>query len=334
MKRIHVVLAVIRGAGDRVLLSRRAADAHLGGLWEFPGGKVEAGETEPEALARELEEELGLRPLDCAPLATVSHDYPDRQVRLSAWEVRDWLGQPQGREGQPLSWVRCRDLPTMPFPAANGAIVSAAMLPDCWHITPALCTAAAAEDWARARLPAASDHGPDDGRPVAPAGRQPRAGWLLRQSGWSSAQLIEGACRLLALAGPDGPSLLLHGDPALLARVPGAAGVHLPAAVASRLLAATPGRPVGLRPGQLLSVAAHDAHELSLAMALQADCALLSPLRPTASHPGAEALGWSRWRRLVADAPLPVYALGGMHPADLDAVRAAGGRGVAGIGGF
>lgn len=123
---LHVAVGVIVRAG-RVLLARRGSHQHQGGLWEFPGGKVAAGETVEQALARELGEELGIEvaPEQCAPLLEVCHDYSDRSVRLDVWWVRDFRGRERGLEGQPLAWVPVADLHRRDFPAANAPIVAA-----------------------------------------------------------------------------------------------------------------------------------------------------------------------------------------------------------------
>ena len=92
MKRLHVAAGVIRGADGHVLIAKRPLDKHQGGLWEFPGGKVEEGETAEAALARELAEELGIAVIAARPLIQVRHDYPDKQVLLDVWE------RPQGRK--------------------------------------------------------------------------------------------------------------------------------------------------------------------------------------------------------------------------------------------
>mgnify|MGYP002714153243 CR=1 FL=1 len=124
MKRVHVAAAVIRGADGRVLIAKRPQDKHQGGLWEFPGGKVEEGEAVERALARELEEELGIRVEAARPLIQVHHDYPDKQVLLDVWEVSSFTGEPHGAEGQPLAWVSERQLLEYEFPAANKPIVA------------------------------------------------------------------------------------------------------------------------------------------------------------------------------------------------------------------
>lgn len=122
---IHVAAGVILGEGTTVLLALRPRDKHQGGLWEFPGGKVEAGEAVQQALARELHEELALDVLDCEPFLVTEHDYGDKQVRLDVWLVTRHAGAVHGREGQQVAWVALADLPRYEFPAANQPIVAA-----------------------------------------------------------------------------------------------------------------------------------------------------------------------------------------------------------------
>lgn len=127
MSCVHVAVGVIVDpAGEKILLTRRAAAAHQGGLWEFPGGKVEPGETLREALERELLEELGIRVGNSAPLLEVRHDYGDKQVLLDVHAVLDFEGEPSGLEGQPLVWVAARELNDYQFPAANRPVLEAA----------------------------------------------------------------------------------------------------------------------------------------------------------------------------------------------------------------
>ncbi len=125
MSIVHVAVGVILDAQGKVLLSRRHVDSHQGGLWEFPGGKLEGGEKLTEALARELDEELGIQPQRTEPLIEVRHDYGDKQVLLDTWLVLDFSGEPRGREQQPLAWVAADDLGDYAFPAANLPIVEA-----------------------------------------------------------------------------------------------------------------------------------------------------------------------------------------------------------------
>lgn len=125
MSLVHVAVGVILDADDRILITRRDNDAHQGGLWEFPGGKVEARETLQVAMARELREELGIDIGALSPLLEVRHDYGDKQVLLDVHIVRGFIGEPEGREGQPLKWVTVAELHQFDFPAANVPIVEA-----------------------------------------------------------------------------------------------------------------------------------------------------------------------------------------------------------------
>ena len=122
---LHVAVAVIRNAQNDILISRRHADAHQGGLWEFPGGKVRRGESLQQALGRELREELGIEIGAIRPLLQVEHDYGDRQVLLDVWLVREFSGEARSLEGQPLRWVAPTELAHYAFPAANRPILEA-----------------------------------------------------------------------------------------------------------------------------------------------------------------------------------------------------------------
>lgn len=120
---VHVAVGILVDAAGRILITRRAAHAHQGGLWEFPGGKVEATESVYDALARELREELGTDIQRSEPFMTISHDYGDKQVLLDIHTVPEWQGEPRGVEGQPLAWVTTDALSDYAFPEANQGIV-------------------------------------------------------------------------------------------------------------------------------------------------------------------------------------------------------------------
>lgn len=126
--RIHVAAAVILAADQRILIARRPEHKHQGGLWEFPGGKVEPDETVAAALHRELREELAISVQSAEPFLEVRHDYADKAVLLDVWWVRAFSGQPQGNEGQPLQWVTVAELINYAFPAANQPIIDALQL--------------------------------------------------------------------------------------------------------------------------------------------------------------------------------------------------------------
>ena len=110
MKRIHVVAAIIYGTPDQILISRRPDHLHQGGLWEFPGGKIEADESAYQGLVRELKEELDITVTAAAPFMQVSHDYSDKHVLLDIWQVTAFEGEARGVEGQECRWVMLNDL--------------------------------------------------------------------------------------------------------------------------------------------------------------------------------------------------------------------------------
>ena len=134
-ERIHVVVAAIID-GDRVLVAQRPIGTHQGGLWEFPGGKLEPGEAPAAALKRELKEELGIEVSRFRPLIHVRHDYDDAKVFLDVWRVDDWNGMAHGKEGQPVEWRAIKSLDASDFPVANRAIIKAVQLPSIYLITP------------------------------------------------------------------------------------------------------------------------------------------------------------------------------------------------------
>ena len=132
---MHVAAAAVTDDRGRILITRRADHVHQGGLWEFPGGKVEPGEATTEALYRELREELGIRVSSSQPLIRVLHHYPERSVLLDVHRVEVYEGVVEGREGQPWRWVPPQALKDHAFPAADRPIIMALLLPDYYLIT-------------------------------------------------------------------------------------------------------------------------------------------------------------------------------------------------------
>ena len=299
---ITVVAGVIRGPDDRICLSRRPQHKHQGGLWEFPGGKVEPGEPLHEALARELSEELGMVATSSVPFMTVEHRYPDLRVVLHFREVSAWRGDPHGREGQPVEWVPLADIAERAFPAANRPVALALHLPPELVVTP-----------------------PDLSAAVLLQGLERldvrRQGVYLR--GYNQSPVLTeltACCRRRGLR-------FWIGDDAALARREKAFGLHL----TSSSLAALDSAPEF---DGVLSAACHDSEQIDRALALGCRMATLSPVAATASHADAEPLGWDGFHRQVREQPLVFYALGGVTPEELLRAREHGGFGVAGIRAF
>ena len=125
MSAVHVAVGVIVDSAHNILITRRSKNAHQGGLWEFPGGKVETGEALLAALARELREELGIAIGRTSALLKIHHDYGDKQVLLDVHMVWDYSGEARSLENQPMAWVSPQALTQYTFPAGNFAIVAA-----------------------------------------------------------------------------------------------------------------------------------------------------------------------------------------------------------------
>ena len=305
--RLQIAVGVIPDARRRrVLIARRPDRARHGGMWEFPGGKQEPGETIEVALRRELLEELDLRVLAARPLMRVAHEYTDLRVQLHVWVVDEWLGEPRGMQGQQFEWVPVSALHERKFPEANLRIISALQLPELYLITPDL-----------------SSYGTEFfemTRTLLTAGVKLLQFRSYRLAATERPEVLR---RLSALCRESGTRLVVNGDPAE-ARACGADGVHLGAA---RLMGA---RDRPLQRPLLVGASCHGAEELRQAERIDADFAVLGPVARTRTHPWSTPLGWPGFQKLaLSTRQLPIYALGGLGPQDLDAARQAGGRGVA-----
>ena len=308
---VHVAAAVIRRPDGHIFLARRPADKHQGGLWEFPGGKVEPGEAVTEALARELQEELGIYPLQQEPLIRIRHDYRDKSVLLDVWTVREFSGVPHGREGQAVQWVREDRLSEFDFPVANRPIVSAARLPRNYMITGAFTDT----QELLARVQSAIEAG------VSLI--QFRAPWLSQDEYLSVAQQLSMVCR------KNDVVFIVKGELSLLDN-PVCDGLHL-TSNQLRELAESGWCFTG---SKWLAVSCHNQQELEMAAVVGAGFAVLSPVAVTRSHPDASPLGQDLAAELTEKATVPVFWLGGMDGASLPLAIAAGAQGVAGISAF
>ena len=298
--------AVIYNDQGQVLIARRPLDKHQGGLWEFPGGKVEADEAVLDALKRELHEELGIDVDQARPLIRVRHQYSDKAVLLDVWRVDGFIGEPHGREGQPIEWCEVDVLSEREFPEANLPIIAATQLPECYLITPS---------------PDGVDEFLDN---LDTALHQGVRLVQLRAKGMAADEYKALAKQAVERCHAFGAKLLLNGEPEWVVEV-GADGVQL----SSGKLQSLSQRPLNEK--LLVAASCHTEEELLQALKLGADFALLSPIKWTKSHPDTEPLGWDEMRRLVDDMPIPVYALGGVSRDDLLDAFAAGGQGIAAI---
>jgi 8-oxo-dGTP diphosphatase len=300
---VEVVAAVIERPDGSFLLAQRPAGKMYAGYWEFPGGKVEPGEPLAAALVRELHEELGIEVEIADPWIVQIYTYPHAKVRLNFFRVRAWRGEPHGKEQQQLAWQHASALDVAPLLPANAPVLRALQLPFEYAITHAGETGEAQQ------LRALDERLAQGLRLIQ-----------VREKSMRAPALEHFAGAVIALARPHGAQVLINSDIDLAERL-GADGVHLAAAQLARLER----RPaLGWCAGSC-----HNAEELVRAAQLGVDFAVLGPVQATTSHPGSMPLGWDGFAALARGASLPVFALGGMKPDDLETAWRCGAQGIA-----
>jgi len=287
------------------LLGQRAPGAFYEGFWEFPGGKVEPGETPHAALLRELREELGIAVVRADPWLRRQHVYEHAHVRLNFFRVRQWRGAVKDHVHSALAWQRADAVSVSPMLPANAPVLAALALPEFYAITHA------GEIGVDAQLLALA-HALESGLKLV----------QLREPGLDVARRSAFVHAAVDLCHQYGARALVNGDAALAAAA-GADGLHLPAL---QLAAQT------VRPDfPLVAASCHSPAELLLAAQLGCDFAVLGPVLTTASHPGVAGIGWDGFAAAVGVPPLPTFALGGLARADLDLAQRSGAHGIAAI---
>ena len=308
IKVVEVAAAVIlRANGQEFLLACRPEGKVYAGYWEFPGGKVEAGETVRQALVRELQEELGITATACSPWLTRRFTYPHATVHIHFWRVTAWdgeIGVTAPLEHSAVAWQHIGEAAMVsPVLPANGPILKALALPTTLAITH---SSEVGEDVELARLEQAIARG--------------LRLFQVREKELPEAERAWFAQSALAMVRPSGALLLINDDAPLAHRL-GADGLHLNAA-SLRNCHERPDLP-------WVGASCHNAEELAKAQALELDYALLGPVFPTRTHPRAPTLGWEEFARLVEDCTLPVFALGGLSEDQLGEAQSHGAHGVA-----
>ena len=300
---LEVVAGILTRSDGKVFLASRPEGRAYAGYWEFPGGKVEAGETLHVALARELHEELGIVITAMQRWITRVFVYPHATVRLNFFRVTAWQGEPHPHEGQTFSWQTPDAVEVTPLLPANFAVLRALSLPPIYAISHA--SALGVEAF------------------LARVDRALQQGLRLiqvRDKELDETSRLQLAREIVERARPYAARVLVNGS-AELARAAGADGMHLDAAHLAQL---------SERPDvDWVGASCHSEAELARAANIGADFALLSPVLPTLTHPGAVTLGWKTFSTWAAASPIPVYGLGGLTAADVDLAQGHGAHGVA-----
>jgi 8-oxo-dGTP diphosphatase len=305
VKITEVAAAVIERPDGSFLLGQRAPDTFYPGYWEFPGGKVEPGETPRDALIRELHEELEIEVLRATPWIVREHVYEHAHVRLHFFRVPEWRGEIKDHVHAALEWQRPGATSVAPMLPANAPVLASLALPNVYGVTHAH------EIGVQAQL-AALERALRNGLRLV----------QLREARLPADQREAFAAAAMALCQRHGARLLVNGD-AQLAWAVGADGLHLP----GEQLKGLRGRPNF----PLIAASCHDEMELKRAADAGLDFVVLGAVKPTATHPAHHGLGWPAIAKLLENYPLPVYAIGGLGRDDLTDARLAGAHGIAAI---
>jgi len=305
VKITHVAAAVLLRPDGSYLLGQRAVGTFYPGYWEFPGGKVEAGESPREAVIRELHEELGIEVVQAYPWIVREHRYEHANVKLHFFRVTEWRGELQDHVHAALAWQPAGVLTASPMLPANGPVLKALALPDFYAITDA------------------GEIGIDRQLGLLEQSLRNRLRLVqIREPELAEPQLTSFAAQAVRLCQSFGARVLINGDMELATEL-GADGIHLPA----RQLMTLAQRP----DFKLVGASCHNATELLQAEQMQLDFAVVGPVAVTASHPGQAAIGWSKFSDVVQNRSLPVFAIGGMTPDNMTEAWRQGAHGIAAI---
>ncbi len=308
-QRTHVAVGVIYNVTkDKVLITKRSNNQHLAGYWEFPGGKVEYNEHVNAALKRELFEELGIIVNKTVPYTSIKHDYKDKKVLLDVFKVIEWSGIPKSKESQDFCWVSINKLNDYKFPDANKYIIQSILLAPLYVISKE-----SYED--HLQLYSAVEN-------FFAAGLKNFQLRLKIEKDNSKQKIVKKLC---VLAEKYDAKLILNGAATDIKKY-SIDGIHL----STNELMKHKNRPIS--EGYILGASCHNEEELIKAAEINVNYAFLSPVKFTASHPEAIAMGWDRFKRLINEVDFPIYALGGMRPSDLKIANVYGAYGVAMIG--
>jgi 8-oxo-dGTP diphosphatase len=318
MKDLHVVAAVIRNLRGEILMAQRPIGKAHAGLWEFPGGKIEPGETPLQALQREIKEELDLVICEAKSVGSYLHRNAELTLHLHAFEVQSWRGEPIGLEGQAKRWVAPARVHRLMMPMADRPIARDLGLPRSYLITPEppepLAGSALRRDWLEGLE--RSVQGQDGCKLV-----------LFRAKHCALQKLNVIAALARDIAAHHGAEMLLQ-DNFELAQSWRFGGVSLTSNALNRA------NKRNLPNEMWLAASCHNAAELAQAEKIGCDFVTLAPVQATQSHPNQPELGWQPFAAFAQDAKLPIFALGGLSLSDLSQAQSLGAWGIAGISGF
>lgn len=310
---VHVAVAVVKDKYGKILITKRSDTVHQGGLWEFPGGKVERNENVNQALKRELYEEVGINIIESISLIKVQHNYTDKSVLLDVFTVNNFSEQVYDKEGQEYKWVDPQNLSDFDFPEANYPIIDAILLPDKYMITGEFTN----DTGFLGKIQQAINNG--------------ITLIQLRAHHLEVNNYLKLCKKTFELCHKNNIKLMLNTSVKMYIKFDAhnfSHGLHLTSNELKIYSNNLSDKKI------LLAASIHNEAELILAQQKRMSFAVLSPVHKTSSHPDAIPVGWDFFRQITDKAIIPIYALGGMQLADLQRSKELGGQGICAIGLF
>ena len=303
-----IALAVVTNEQGEILLTQRKKNTHLAGLWEFPGGKLDQGESFKQALRRELAEEIGITLASCRKLINFKYNYPDRQLHLQVFQLSTQQHEVTLKEHQAAQWLQQTQLSSVALPAANQIILNALRMPDIYAIADHDVFASALLDQVEQQL---------------------KAGIRLLQyrvHGHPSARIITSGRAIKALCDRYGATMVLNSEWRYWDEIE-PHGVHIKSADLARMQQ-TPAADLAYR---VISASCHTPQQAELINSLDIAAVLVGPVQTTLTHPQQRPVGWIGFSKLCARINRPVYAIGGCRAHDVATAQVYGGHGIAAI---
>ena len=299
---IEASVGIIFNESFQLLMAERPQSKTWSGWWEFPGGKIESGETPLEALKRELKEEIGISVIDAEKWIVRKYAYEDYEVILHFYKVTQWSGNIEAKEEQKISWVLPDNNVVSPILPANDLIFKAISLPDIYAITNAYEYSGNFLNKVEQQL--------NNGLGLI----------QIREKAISKNAFIELTKEIIQMAGNFDAKVMINSDINLAYKL-NADGVHLN----SSLLNSLSEIPKDL----IVSASCHSARDIEKAMTMDVSFVVLSPVQKTQSHPNTTPIGWDDFSKITQNYSIPIYALGGMKQDDIENAFNAGAIGIA-----
>jgi len=299
---IEASVGIISNQSSQLLMAERPQSKTWSGWWEFPGGKIEAGESSLQALCRELKEEIGITVVNAEKWIVRKYSYTKYNVTLHFYKVTEWSGDIEARELQKLSWVIPNEQKVTPILPANKLILKAISLPNIYAITNAFEYSGNFLEQVKKKL--------NDGVKLI----------QLREKALSKYDYIELSKKIITIAKNFNAKVLINSDIELANKL-NADGIHLNSSLLHKLS--------DIPKGFIVAASCHNKLDIEKAIALNLDFVVLSPVQKTQSHPNIKPMGWDGFSNIIKNCNMPVYALGGMEYDDMNNAYESGAIGIA-----